>query len=97
MNEMLFFRNHKNITKVSEAAAFIGLSLDKYKERLSVLGDRKFVFIHRLHKFLNFELNQMDLVSEIEDIVKESLRLSLGGPAIKLLFKLKLEKDRIVK
>ena len=54
MNEMLFFRNHKNITKVSEAAAFIGLSLEKYKERLNVLGDRKFIFVNRLHKFLNF-------------------------------------------
>ena len=58
---------------------------------------RKNIFTNRLYRFLNFQMHEMDLVVELEEIVKEALRLNLGGPAIKALFSIKLEKDKKVK
>lgn len=75
----------------------IKVDLNPYKDRLAKVERRKEIYMGKLREIFNFESSQFEINRELDEMVREGIRLSLKGKSLTFLFYLKDLRDRKIR
>jgi hypothetical protein len=70
--------------------------VEGYADRLQRLGLRDTIFGKRSEAILNFEIDESKINDELDELVREGLRLYLEGPGIEIIYYLKYKRDQYI-
>lgn len=74
----------------------MGVPVDGYTDRLEILKQRDTIFGKRAENVLNLEIEEVRINEELDELVREGLRLYLEGHGIELLYYLKYRRDQFI-
>lgn len=76
--------------------AELEIPLDGYSERLVKVQQRNKIFASRADNLLDLSIEEQDINNELDELVKEGLRLYLQGEGVELLYYLKYKRDQFI-
>ncbi|KRX04001.1 hypothetical protein PPERSA_12448 [Pseudocohnilembus persalinus] len=99
LNEAVLIRDHYSISYLGDCCEIIGLDVQYFKDKFQKVDQRLKNIIQRVEKLFNLDEDQLkenDFNKELDELVKETLRLDLRGYPIDMLFMIKEKRDEYI-
>ncbi|KAM3132708.1 hypothetical protein pb186bvf_015136 [Paramecium bursaria] len=97
LNDAILIRDHYAISYLTFAAFYLQTDNTIFQERYFKLAKRIQLLEDRINRLLNFEIQEINLNQELDNLLGECHRLDIRGQPVDFLIALKLERDENIK
>ena len=82
LNEALFIRDHYSVKFILKAFRIMKVDYEGYQPRINKLMARDDIINKKVQQIVNFDVDEIGINQELDEIVREGRRLYLAGNGI---------------